>query len=129
MALICFNENLEISYVPKYGGNRKSQEQAIIGIKPLNNDGSIEFTRALSIKLEKCEDDIERDLVGKEMARQTFIDHIGKISGCQYMNEKNELTEITAADELYDHGPRGLINEISLAIENSSVLFEGQLKN
>ena len=129
MALIIFNENLVIPYVPKYGGNRESKNQAIIGIKPLNNNGSIEFTRVLANKLNKCDDDSERDLVSKEMARQTFVEHVDNVAGCEYMNEKNELVEITTAEELYDHAPRGLINEISLAIENSSILSEGQLKN
>ena len=129
MSIICFNENLIIPYVPRYGKNRESKNQAIVGIKPLNNNGSIAFTQLLQNKLAKCSDDAESDEVSKAVARQTFIDHVKKVDGFEYMNEKNELTEIKTAAELYDNGPRGLINEISLAVENSSVLSEGQLKN
>ncbi len=130
MAIICFNEKLTISYVPRFGGNRESEKQAIVGIKPLNNDGSIEFTRNLNNKLVACGDDVDKqDNTSKEMAKQVFLDHVAWVKGCQYMNEKEELVDIKTAKELYDHASRGLINEISLAIENSSTLSAGQLKN
>ena len=130
MSIICFSSNLVINYVPKFGGNRDEKVQAIVGIKPMNNDGSIEFTRNLNRKLADCGDDIDKhNNTSKEMARQVFIDHVVKVKGINYLDEKEEVIEITTAEELYDHSSRGLINEISMAIENSSVLSAGQLKN
>ncbi len=129
MALMSFKAGIIIDYVPEYGGNRKHKEKTVIGIRPMNNDGAIDFMDTLTGKLTDCEEDKERATVSKEVAKQTFIDHVAYVKNYQVTNEKGEVVDITKAEDLYSDASKTLIGEISSAIENSSRLSEGQLKN
>lgn len=129
MGLMSFKEGLIVDYVPAFGGNRKLKEKTVIGIKPMNNDGSIDFMDTLTDALADCKNDEERAKVSKEVAKQTFIDHVGYVKDYQVTVEKDKVIDITNGEDLYKHGSKGLCDEISLAAENSSRLSAGQAKN
>ena len=129
MGLMSFKRGLVVDFVPEYGGNRKLKEKTIIGIKPLNNDGSIDFMDELTKQLVDCDDRKEKARVSKEVAKESFCDHVAYIKNYTVLDEDGKEVDITTAAQLYADGSRGLINEITIAIENSSTLSEGQLKN
>lgn len=129
MALMSFKEDVVVDYVPEFGGNRLHKKKTVIGIKPMNNDGSIDFMDSLTAKLSDCDDDKEKSKVSKEVAKQTFIDHIAFVKNYQVVDKAGKVIDIKTGAELYIHGSKNLINEISLAAENSSRLSEGQAKN
>ena len=129
MTIMSFKQGLIVDFVPEYGGNRKHKLKTVIGIKPLNNDGSIDFMDELTKQLVDCDDIKERAKVSKEVAKQSFIDHVAYVENYMVVDKDNKEIEITTGEQLYSDGSRGLINEITLAIENSSSLSEGQAKN
>lgn len=130
MAIICFSKKNVIPFVPRYGGNREDKLKTTVGISPLNNDGSVEFTRSLTEKVLDCKDDVSQEIaVRAEITRQHFIDHVPWVKNCDYIGDDENVKQITTGGELYDHGSKSLVDEICLAIENSSVLSKGQLKN
>ena len=73
MAIMSFKQGLIVDFVPEYGGKRKHKLKTVIGIKPLNNDGSIDFMDELTKQLVDCDDVKERAKVSKEVAKQSFI--------------------------------------------------------
>ena len=130
MAIICFSPKLIIPFVPSYGGNRREKIKTVVGIKPMNNDGTIEFTRSLQNAYTDCDNDRERTAVFNDMARQTFIDHVDYIKNYTFIDEKGEEVKDPLPADLYDNAAsNSLVKEISIAIENSSVLSKGQEKN
>ncbi|MCK5615565.1 hypothetical protein KAR91_77590 [Candidatus Pacearchaeota archaeon] len=129
MGLMSFKEGAIVDYVPAFGGNRLDKNPTIIGIKPLNNDGSIDFMSALQKQLADCEDLKEKEIVSKEVAKQTFIDHIAYVKVYTVVDKKGKLTEITTGEQLYINGSKQLVDEVTLAAENSSRLSAGQAKN
>lgn len=130
MAIICFSPKIVVPYVPSYGGNRREKIKTVVGIRPMNNDGTIEFTRALQDAYTDCDSDKERAAVFNDMARQTFIDHVDYIKNYTFIDEKGEEVKDPSAEQIYDDGAsNSLVKEISLAIENSSILSKGQEKN
>ena len=130
MAIMCFSPKIVVPFVPSYGGNRREKIKTIVGIKPMNNDGTIEFTRSLQDAYADCDNEQERASVFNTMARQTFIDHVAYIKNYTFIDEKGKAVEDPSAEQLYDDGAsNALVKEISIAIENSSVLSKGQEKN
>ena len=57
MALMSFKEGVVVDYVPSYGGNRQHQEKTVIGIKPMNNNGAIDFLDSYDKKYVDCGDE------------------------------------------------------------------------
>lgn len=129
MALMSFKRGIVVDYVPSYGGNRQHKEKTVIGIRPMNNDGAIDFMSDLDKKLVDCGDEKEKAQVSKEIAKQTFIEHVAYVKNYQVADEKGGVIEVTTGEALYSDASKALINEISFAIENSSRLSEGQIKN
>lgn len=130
MGIICFSPKLIIPFIPSYGGNRREKIKTVVGIKPMNNDGSIDFTKALHDGYADCETDKERASIFNNMARQTFIDHVAYVKNYTFIDEKGKEVENPSAELIYDDAAsNGLVKEISLAIENSSILSKGQEKN
>lgn len=129
MAIMSFKQGVIVDFVPEFGGNRQHKKKTVIGIKPLNNNGSIDFMDELTKQLVDCDDVKEKSKVSKEVAKQSFIDHVPYVKNYIVLDEDNKEVEITTGEQLYCDGSRGLINEITFAIENSSTLSEGQLKN
>lgn len=129
MALMSFKKGVVVPYIPAYGGNREHKVKTVIGILPLNNDGSIDFMDTLSAGIADCENDKEKAAASKEMAKQAFIKHVDYVKNYTVMDEDGNEVEIKTGADLYSDGSRGLINEITIATENSSRLSEGQAKN
>ena len=129
MALMSFKEGIVVDYVPAYGGNRQHKEKTVIGIRPMNNDGAIDFMSSFDKKLVDCGDEKEKAQVSKEVAKQSFVDHVAYVKNYQVEDEKDGIVDITTGEALYTHASKALINEIAIAVENSSRLSEGQAKN
>lgn len=129
MGLMSFKKGVVVAYIPVFGGNRLDKKPTIIGIKPLNNDGSIDFMSDLQKQLAMCEDEKEKEVVSKEVAKQTFIDHVAYVEEYEVVDKKGKSTKITTGAQLYMDGSRHLIDEVTRAAEHSSILSEGQAKN
>lgn len=130
MAIICFSPKIVVPFIPSYGGNRREKIKTVVGIKPMNNDGTLEFTRSLQDAYADCDGDKERASVYNDMARKNFIEHVTYIKNYTFIDEKGEEVKDPSSERLYDDGAsNGLVKEICIAIENSSVLSKGQEKN
>ena len=124
-----FKRGIVVDYVPSYGGNRQHKEKTVIGIRPMNNDGAIDFMSSFDKKFVDCGDEKEKAQVSKEVAKQSFVDHVAYVKNYQVEDEKDGIVDITTGEALYTHASKALINEITIAVENSSRLSEGQAKN
>lgn len=129
MAIMSFKKGIIVDFVPAYGGNRQDKIKTIIGIKPMNNDGAIDFMDSQTRKLLEGENDNEKAQISKEIAKQAFVDHIAYVKNYDVVDENDKKVKITTGEALYNDASKALINEITFAIENSSRLTEGQLKN
>jgi len=130
MSFITFSKKAVIPYVPAYMGNRGEETPLIVGIKPLNNDGSLDFKRHLASLEIDCGEDRDRLLKEqKDLFKERFIRQVAWVKNCSVVLSDNEIVPITTAEELWEHGDSALHSELEVAIQSHSRLSEGQLKN
>lgn len=129
MAIILFDKNCIVPYVPALNDNRKEKTPVIVGIKPFLNEHFLDFVSAIeAIKEEYPGDAKERGFALKSLNKQRFVDHVKWVKNCQkYMND-GSLVEMTNPGELFDN-QTALASEIETAMQVMSVLTEGQAKN
>ena len=130
MAITAFSKEIVIPFVPRYGGNRDDEVKTVVRLRPLNNDGSIEFTEDLTKALLACDGDQDQEIaVRAEQTRKVFVDHIDSVENYPYIEASGAEGQIKTGDELFANGSKSVVDEVTLAMENSSILSAGQLKN
>ena len=124
MALISFDKDTVIDYVPAYGGNRDSDTPCVVGIKYVPYSRVQHYGKLLAAKAKNVHDAVKVAEAGQEIQRKQFVENIAYISGYSISGR-----EVTDPNELYDTADTDLILELIRAMESQQKLSEGQRKN
>ena len=124
MALISFDKDTVIDYIPTYGGNRDSDNPCIVRMKYIPYSRVQHYGKLLAAKAKNVNDASKVAEAGQEIQRKQFTDSVESISGYSI-----NAREVTTAEELYDTADTDLILELIRAMESQQRLSEGQRKN
>ena len=123
MAIISFDKDTLVDYIPAYGGNRESENPCVIRLKFVPYAKVQEYSRLIAIKAKGAGQE-KLSEIGRDIQRKQFVENIESVSG-YYVDAR----EVTDASEFYDTAPAALIYEVIKAMEDSAKLNEGQRKN
>ena len=123
MAIISFNKDTIIEYVPAYGGNRESENPCVVRLKYVPYSRVQHYAKILSARAKNLNNASKVTEAGQEIQRKQFVENVEGVSG-YFIDEK----EVTDASEFYDTADTELITEIIRAMESQSKLSEGQRK-
>lgn len=124
MALISFDRDTVIDYIPAYGGNRDSENPCIVRMKYIPYSRVQHYGKLLAAKAKNVNDAVKVAEAGQEIQRKQFTESVESISGYSINGR-----EVTTAEELYDTADTDLILELIRAMESQQKLSEGQRKN
>lgn len=123
MAIISFDRDFAVDYMPAYAGNRESDNPCVVRLKFVPYAKVQEYGRLLAIKA-KAAGQEKLGEIGRDMQKRQFIENVESVSG-YYVGSR----EVTDASEFYDTAPADLIFEVLKAMADSAKLNEGQRKN
>lgn len=124
MAITLFSKSQEIDYIPQYGGNRDSRDPAIVRLKYVPYEMVLAYGRQIAGRTRVLKDQTRAVEVTHEIQKKEFLENVALVSGFHV-----EGKEIVTAEDLWEHAPTELINELILAMEDAAKLSEGQRKN
>jgi hypothetical protein len=125
MAIISFDRDTLIDYIPAYGGNRDSADPCVVRLKFVPYSKVQEYSRILASRASSGTGDAVKTVnLTQTVQRQQFIDNVASVSG-YYIGER----EVSDPEEFYDSADTELVTEIIRAMENIHKLSEGQRKN
>ena len=124
MAIISFDKDTPIEYIPEYGGNRNSDDPCVVTLKFVPYSKVQVYSKLIAEKSRKINDSSKTSEVVREVQKKQFVDSVEKVSGF-FVSSK----EVIDAGEFYDCADTELIIEILKAMESASKLSEGQRKN
>ncbi len=124
MAIISFDPDTIIDYLPEYGGNRDSVDPCVVRLRFVPYSRMHHYSRLISARTRGENDQSKVVEVAHSIQKKQFIENVESISG--YFVEERE---VTGAEELYETADTKLVLEIIKAMESHSRLTEGQRKN
>ncbi len=124
MALISFDKDTIIDYVPEYGENRRSDDPCIVKLKFVPYSKVQHYSRLIAAKSKGLTDSVRITDVTQSVQEKQFTDNIDSISG-YYVDGK----EVTDPLDFYETADTELIIEVIRAMESQQKLSEGQRKN
>ena len=123
MAIISFDKDTLVDYIPAYGGNRESDEPCVVRLRVVPYAKVQEYGRLIDAKA-KAGGKERLAEAGRDIQQRQFTESLDSVSG-YYVGSR----EVTDASGFYDTAPSDLIYEILKAMEDSAKLSEGQRKN
>ncbi len=124
MAIISFDRDTLIDYMPAYGGNRDSVDPCVVRLKFVPYSRVQEYSRLLAARAGGAGDAAKTVNLTQSVQRKQFVENVSSIEG-YYIGER----EVTDPEEFYDSADTELVTEIIRAMENIHRLSEGQRKN
>jgi len=125
MAIISFDKNTLVDYVPEYGNNRTSVDPCIVRLRPVPYSKVQEYSRILSARSTAAKGDVVKLTdTAREVQKKQFTENVESVSG-YFVGDR----EVTDAECFYESADTDLIIEILRAMESMSKLSEGQRKN
>ena len=124
MAITLFSKGQEIDYIPQYGGNRDSSDPAVVRLKYVPYEKVLAYGRQIAARTRVIKDQTKAIEVTHEIQKKEFMENVVSVSGFHAGG-----SVITTAEDLWEHAPTELINELILAMEDAAKLSEGQRKN
>jgi len=124
MAIISFDPDGIIEYMPAYGGNRDSEDPCVVGIRFVSYSKIQHYSRVISAKTKGVTDPSKITEVTQGIQRKQFVENVENIVG-YFVGSK----EVTEPGEFYDTADTDLVLEIIQAMESVVKLTEGQVKN
>ena len=124
MAIISFDKDAITDYVPKHGDNRYSEEPCIVRLKFVPYSRVKHYARVLSARTKNITKQEKMTEIAQEVQYKQFSENVEGIKN-YFVGDR----EVTEPDEFYDTADTDLIVEIIRAMESSTKLSEGQLKN
>ena len=115
-----------VKFVPAWDDNREKEDPVVVEVHPLTRREVMSYAKLIKKKLRKGFRNEFEDNAADIQERQ-FLDNVGKIT-----NLKNIMTgePVANALDLYDApGLNDLFAEVITAMEDASVLMEGEEKN
>ncbi|MFQ5442706.1 MAG: hypothetical protein ACE5EB_08300 [Thermodesulfobacteriota bacterium] len=124
MAIISFDKDVLIDYVPSYGGNRDSEDPCIVRLKFVPYSRVQQYSRLIAAKTKGVDDTSKIAGISQDVQKRQFIENVDSVSG-YYVGG----SEVRDAAEFYDTAGTELVLEIVRAMESTQKLSEGQIKN
>ncbi|HHL40893.1 MAG TPA: hypothetical protein ENJ37_10340 [Deltaproteobacteria bacterium] len=124
MAIISFDPDTIIEYVPEYGGNRDSDEPCVVRLRFVPYSRVQHYSRILAARTGGVSDPLKAAEAGQAVQRRQFVENVEQVSG-YYIGGR----EVTDPAEFYDTADTELVLEIVAAMESQARLSEGQRKN
>lgn len=124
MAIILFDKDSLIDFVPAYGGNRDSESPCIVRLRHVPFSRVQEYSRLLAARAKSVSDPAKLGELSQAVQKKQFIESVDSISGC-FVNGR----EVTSPEEFYDMADTELVIEVIRAMESTHKLTEGQRKN
>ena len=124
MALISFDRDTVVEYIPEYGGNRNSDTPCIVRLKFVPYSRVQHYSRVLAAKAKGAADPSKMAEFAHEVQKKQFTESVESVFG-YYVGSK----EVTDPQEFYDTADTDLVVEVLRAMESQSRLSEGQRKN
>ena len=123
MAIISFDSEEIIDYVPSYAGNRDSEDPCVVKLKFIPYAKVQKYAKMISTQAAGKSARKQMD-ISQSVQKKQFMDSVESVSG--YRVGSNDITD---PGEFFDVADTEIIIELIQAMENSQKLDEGQLKN
>ena len=124
MAIISFDTDSVIDYIPSYGGNRDSDEPCVVKLRFVPYSKVQQYSRLIAARTKGVGDPSRAAELTQSVQRKQFVDNVEAVSK-YYVGER----EVTDPGEFYDSADTEFIIEIIRAMESHHRLTEGQVKN
>lgn len=125
MAIISFDKDVLIDYVPEYGGNRDSENPCVVRLRYVPYSKVQHYSRLIALKNKDAKNDVTKTIeAAQAIQKRQFVESVESVSGF-FINER----EVPDSAEFYDTADTDLVLEIIRAMESSAKLTEGQRKN
>ncbi|MBI5491999.1 MAG: hypothetical protein HY893_03605 [Deltaproteobacteria bacterium] len=124
MAIISFDRDAVVDYIPEYGGNRESIDPCVVRLKFVPYSRVQHYSRLIAARAKGLSDPQKVTEVSQHVQKNQFVENVESVSG-YYVGER----EVTDPAEFYETADTDLVVEIIKAMESHSRLTEGQRKN
>ncbi len=125
MAIISFDRDVLIDYIPAYGGNRESEDPCVVRLKFVPYSRVQEYSRLLAARASGAAGDAVKTVnLSQSVQKKQFVENVASVSG-YYIGER----EVSGAEDFYESADTELVTEIIRSMENIHKLSEGQRKN
>ncbi len=124
MAIISFDPDTIIDYMPEYGGNRDSVDPCVVRLKFVPYSRMHEYSRQISALTRGLTNQSKVAEAAQSIQKKQFVENVESVSGYFV-----EAREVTGAEVFYETADTELVLEIIKAMESHSRLTEGQRKN
>lgn len=124
MGITSFSPKTVIDYVPEYGDNRETENPCIVGIRFISFGEAREQQKMLASRSHRADTHEKSMAVAQALQQEQFVKHIDYVKNYDVDGE-----EVTDPGQFYMTAPADLITEVLEAMQDSSKLSGGQLKN
>lgn len=126
MAIISYDKDTPIDYIPEYGGNRDSENPCVVRLRFVPCSKVQEYSRHIAARNKGVSDaDTDKRVsISQEVQKKQFTESVESVSG-YFVGER----EVTGAAEFYESAPYELVYELIAAMQDLQRLTAGQRKN
>jgi len=125
MAIVSFDKDVLIDYVPAYCGNRDSEDPCVVRLKFVPYSRVQEYSRLLAARAGGAAGDAVKTVnLSQSVQKKQFVENVASVSG-YYIGER----EVSGPEDFYESADTELVTEIIRSMENIHKLSEGQRKN
>jgi len=124
MAIVSFDKDAVIDYIPEYAGNRDTEDPCVVRIKFVSYARAQHYARIIAQRAGNTSKPSKINGIAQSVQKKQFVENVESISG-YFIGDR----EVTDPEEFYDTADAELVTEIIRAMESSSRLSEGQRKN
>ena len=123
MALISFDKDTLIDFIPAYAGNRDSDSPCIVRLKFVPYSKVQQYSKLIAARTKGVADNGKITEIAQDMQKKQFMESVEGISS-YFIGAK----EIIDPAEFYESADSELIIEIIRAMESAQKLSDGQKK-
>ncbi len=124
MAIISFDPDTVVDYVPEYGGNRNSEDPCIVRLRFVPYSRVQHYSRIIAARAQNVSDPSKVAEISQEVQKKQFVENVDGV-----VNYYVDGRDVTDPEEFYRTADTDLVMEIIKAMESIQRLTEGQRKN
>lgn len=124
MALILFDRDAVIDFIPEWNGNRDSDTPFIVKLKYVGWGKQRGYAQRIAQAMKSCEDEGERARKILDIQNEQFIENVVGFENCNIGGKDSPTPE-----EFYDLAAPELVQEIIEAMQSHQALTGEQRKN
>ena len=124
MSIISFDKESLLDYIPEHGGNRESAEPCVVSLKFVPYSRVQEYSRLLAARTRGVADAVKVAELTQHVQKKQFVENVEAISG-YFVGER----KVTSPAEFFETADTDLVLEVIGAMESTTRLTGGQIKN